>query len=168
MQLNKTLLAAMVSLGMVSAAQASSGKIDFEGEVVDSACSVEAGDLLQSINFGALSQSSLNGGGMSAPEDINIILKNCDTTTLKNATITFGGATGHGDTFGVSGVDNVGVLLQHGGTTIKPGESVDRALIPGDNTLSFQAMAMGDADGTLKPVGTGKFSGTADFKIDYN
>ncbi len=167
MQLNKTLLAAMVSLGMVSAAQASSGKIDFEGEVVNSACSVEAGDLLQSVNFGALSQSSLNGGGMSTPEDIDITLKNCDTTTLKNATITFGGASGHGDTFGVTGVNNVGILLQHSGTTIKPGGSFNRALIPGDNTLHFQAIAMGDADGATKPVGTGKFSGIADFKIDY-
>lgn len=167
MKLNKALLAAAISLGMISAAQATSGKVDFTGTVVDTPCSIEAGDLVQSINFGAISQSTLNDGGTSQPENFSIAIKGCDNTTLDTAEITFGGAAGHGDTFGVSGVDNIGILVQHAGKAVKPGSSVERSLIPGDNTLSFEAMVMGDADGTAKPVGTGTFHSTADFTIAY-
>lgn len=166
MNFNKVLLAAAISLGMASTAQAATGTITFNGEVQNTPCSISAGNLHQSVDFGILSQAALNGGGKSNPEAFEIKLTGCDTTTQKAANVTFNGNAGHGDTFGVTGVANVGVLINYGGTVIKPGDAMSQNIFDGDNTIGFQAEVMGDA-ATANPVGTGTFQGVANFQITY-
>ncbi|MFP2504989.1 fimbrial protein [Buttiauxella gaviniae] len=167
MKLNKVLLAMAAAVCITSTAQASTGQFTFTGTVEDTPCSIKAGELDQTFDFGTLSQSSLSGGGTSQAETVDIELTGCDTTTKKTARFAFTGPAGHGDTFAASGVNNLGILLSLNQTTISPGSTINHALHNGDNFLRFNAVAMGDPDGTTKPVGTGNFNSVAQFTITY-
>lgn len=167
MKLAKVLLAASVSLGLATAAQAEQGKIEFKGTVLESACVIDSGDLNQQIDFQEIPQSRLNLGGKSDTQDFQIKLKNCDNSTMKNVDIAFSGNGGFGDTFGVTGVDNLGVIIAQNGQAIAPGGSISNTLLQGDNTFDFQTYVMGDP-AVGNDVTTGDFTSIANFVITYS
>lgn len=168
MKVKSIFLTAFISAGTVFPAVASSGgQITFEGQVVDTPCSIDAGDLDQNVDFGIVAKSTLNKGGQTPAKSFKITLLGCEFTTAASASTTFNGQPGHGDTFGVSGqAKNIGIVLASNGKRIAPGTSVIQDLMPGDNSLNFQAMVEADPN-PLKPVVVGDFTSVANFTISY-
>jgi type 1 fimbria pilin len=169
MTFKKVVLAAAISLGMASTAQAAStnGSINFDGEVQAVPCAISSSDLNKAVTFGTLSQAQLTNGGSSAPKTFDIALLGCDSPTAITANIAFNGTSGFGDTFGVTGVSNIGVLLSSGGTVITPGSSIPKGIFNGDNVIGFEAQVLG-APTAVGAVGTGTFTSTANFSITYS
>ncbi|EFG8315803.1 fimbrial protein [Escherichia coli] len=149
-----------------NAAGPSSGKINFNGTVVDSPCNISGSSADQSIDLGLVSKSILNSGGTSVPKDINITLENCDTTTLGKAKITFSGNTDGADTLLASGTaQNVGIKINGYGKDVKFGSETDAIqIVDGSNTLHFTAWAVKSAGGN---VSEGNFSAVSNFNISY-
>lgn len=170
--MKKSFLATGLILGMVSMAQASNGKITFDGTIRDTACSISAADLDQTVSFGDIAKSLVNAGGRTAPQTFTIELKSCSKGTLSNIRTTLNGpAAGTGNlasAFGVSGVRNAGILIEQNGTTVTPNTTVSQPLQDGDNTISFQASVIGNsATGAGNEVTEGTFTSVVNFNIAY-
>lgn len=161
-------LSVIMSAGTVfPAVAASGGQITFEGLVLETPCSIDAGDLDQKVDFGIISKSQVNLGGQTPAKVFSIKLMDCEFATAGTATTTFNGQAGHDDTFGVSGqAKNVGVVLVSNGKRIAPGSNIQQPVQAGNNTLNFQAFVEGDPD-TTKAVEVGDFTSVANFTIAY-
>lgn len=84
MKLNKIMMAVVLSLSAVSAAQAADGNITFTGSIIDAPCSISADSLDQTIELGAISKAALSANantGESTPRPVKISLENCVVTT---------------------------------------------------------------------------------------
>lgn len=178
MSMKKVVLALAVSSAMAMTAQAAnqgSGKINFEGEVIDAACSIDANSLKQTVPLGSVAKVQLAKGGKSTPVDFSIQLHNCDITSGKTATVSFNGVTGDAaegldKAFAVSGpaAGAMGVVITDaGGNVVVPGDKSGAfTLNDGDNLLNFKAYMQG-ASTASKAVAPGKFTATADFVMAY-
>ncbi|MEB8258295.1 type 1 fimbrial protein [Enterobacter asburiae] len=166
-------MASGLGMGAAHAADNGHGKITFTGTIIDAACSIDASSIDQTKELGAISMKQLSGGGQSSPINFNIQLHDCDTTTAKNATVTFNGVAGDGAA-GLDGAlavtgqgSGVGVVITDmGKNVIKPNvASPDIALNDGDNELQFQAYVQGSSvAGAVIP---GAFTSVANFVMDY-
>ncbi len=78
---------AVVSFGVNAAPTTpqGQGRVTFNGTVVDAPCSISQKSADQSIDFGQLSKSFLQAGGVSKPMNLDIELVNCDITSFKGA-----------------------------------------------------------------------------------
>lgn len=76
---------AVVSFGVNAAPTTpqGQGRVTFNGTVVDAPCSISQKSADQSIDFGQLSKSFLQAGGVSKPMNLDIELVNCDITSFK-------------------------------------------------------------------------------------
>lgn len=76
---------AVVSFGVNAALTTpqGQGRVTFNGTVVDAPCSISQKSADQSIDFGQLSKSFLQAGGVSKPMNLDIELVNCDITSFK-------------------------------------------------------------------------------------
>ncbi|WP_336777675.1 fimbrial protein [Pantoea sp. USHLN256] len=165
--MTKSVLALSLILGMTSFAQAATGTITFDGTIRDTACSIDAENLDQSVSFGLIAKSLINQGGRSAPENFSIKLKSCSKGTLDEVQTTLRGAAGSvADTFGVTGVNNAGIQIVHNGAVVKPNAAVKQALNNGDNVIDFQARVIGNT-GPGNDVTEGTFVSTVTFDIAY-
>ncbi|WP_148872413.1 fimbrial protein, partial [Serratia marcescens] len=128
--MKKSILAVGLVLGLNTIAHASSnGVIEFNGTIRDTACSIEAAELDQTVSFGDIAKSAINGGGTTPPVNIEIKLRSCSSSTLNSIQTTLtGAAAGFSDAFGVSGVTNAGILIQRNGVTIVPSDSFTQPL----------------------------------------
>ena len=166
MKLNKILLAGLLSLGGMTAANAN-GVINFQGQVVDTPCSIGGGSGVINVDFGTVSLGVLTPGQSSSAQTFDIQLDNCAVTTALDAEITFQGAAGHGDTFATAGTaQNIGIEINGGSGVIAPGGKDVRALVAGNNTLSYTAAVVADSD-ALNPVAAGDFTAVANYTIAY-
>ncbi|WP_413507112.1 fimbrial protein [Serratia proteamaculans] len=168
MKLNKIVLAGAVFFGITAGANATTGSITFKGQVMDTACSIDASDLKQEVDFGVISKSQLAAGGSTVTQPVEITLIGCSTGALNTASIEFNGGKGPNDTFGVSGqAQNIGVALLNNGTKIAPGTAYEHKLAAGNNTISLQAAVEGANDDTANPVVAGDFTSVANFIVSY-
>lgn len=178
MSMKKVVLALAVSSAMAMTAQAANqggGTVDFNGEVIDAACSIDANSLKQTVELGSVAKVQLAKGGKSTPVDFTIQLHNCDITDKTTTKVTFNGvaggagADGLDKTFGVSGpaTGAMGVVVTDaGGNVIAPGGASSAfTLNEGDNTLNFKAYMQGAT--TADTVAPGVFTATANFLMDY-
>ena len=173
MKLNKIMLAAVMTLGTISMANAANqgnGSVTFTGSITDAPCSIEPGSLDQTVKLGDIASVQLKKGGKSTPQDILIKLVGCDVSTAKNVTTTFTGAesettpgllamkgSARGASIAINDVD--GKLLPLGEKS-KPQEVED-----GQVTLRFSAYLQGDS--ASESVTPGEFSSVADFTLAY-
>lgn len=76
---------AVVSFGVNAALTTpqGQGRVTFNGTVVDAPCSISQKSADQSIDFGQLSKSFLQAGGVSKPMNLDIELVNCDITSFE-------------------------------------------------------------------------------------
>lgn len=156
-----------MTFGAVSAANASSGTVNFEGQIVDTPCSIQPGSDNQQVDFGTIALGSLNPGDTSAGQNFDIQLTGCDATTINTAEITFTGAAGHGDTFGVQGsAKNIGILITGAQGTIAPGGTDTRTLVNGNNVWTYVAAVAADTVAT-NLVTAGNFTSVANYTIAY-
>ncbi|HCD7748834.1 fimbrial protein [Serratia marcescens] len=173
MKLNKIMLAAAVTLGAVSMANAANqgtGTVTFKGSIIDAPCSIEPGSLDQTVKLGDIASAQLKNGGKSTPQDITIKLVGCDVETAKTVTTTFSGTesdavagllamkgSARGASIAINDID--GKLLPLGkaskGQTIEDGQA----------TLRFSAHLQGN--GASAAIVPGEFNSVADFKLAY-
>lgn len=179
MYMKKTLLAAVIVFGSVSLAQAAapdqgSGRITFQGSIIDAPCSIKPDSATQTVQLGQISNVALKNGGKSEPRSFKIELEGCDfekSDGKNKVSVSFNGTESAGipNMLGISGsASGASVVITDGaGTPLKLGEaSKAQALLEGDNSLQFSAYLQGDgASATIVP---GKFQAWADFKLAYN
>lgn len=166
---------AVAMAGLASqSAFAYDGEINFNGEVVDTPCSIAPASQKITVPLGKVTKSTFTAAGTkSTPAKFSIDLLGCGATA-KGAAITFTGtadATVKDDLrVGVGGVDGsyatgVAVELQDSaGTKIPLGTaSGNYTLVPGDNSLKFQAAYVS----TGPAVTVGQANATAQFTVAY-
>lgn len=172
MKINKIAMTTVMMLGLgvfgAQAADMGAGTVAFTGAVVDAPCNIAQDSVDQTVPFGLISKSFLNDNQEIA-KNFSIKLEQCDTATLKNASITFFGPNnGTGAELAMTGqAKNVAVRLgTAGGDEVTLGTEVNSPIQDNVNTLRFVAyakMAAGQA-----AVTEGEFSGIADFRMAYN
>jgi type 1 fimbria pilin len=173
MKLNKTILAMGLVLGfssMANAADQGQGTVTFNGSIIDAPCSIAPGSDTQTVEMGQISNVELQNGGKSFARYFDIKLENCDTTTLKTVTTTFGGmeSAAVAGLLGITGsAEGAGIAIVDGsGSVITLGQPTgEQALVNGNNTLAFSAYLQGST--TPDAIKPGSFSGVADFTLAY-
>ncbi|WP_455428397.1 fimbrial protein [Dryocola sp. LX212] len=152
----------------------SGGTINFEGQVVDAACSVSAGSANQTVTMGQVRSAKLDTVGATSGQKtaFTIDLEDCDTTVSQNAAVTFTGqedSTQPGvlaNTAGSGAATNVALQLYgpDGNTLDLTQESSAVTLIDGSNSLPFSVDYVATADG----VTAGNVAATATFSLHYS
>ncbi|ALQ84035.1 hypothetical protein AQD72_06080 [Klebsiella pneumoniae] len=146
------------------------GRVNMQGAIIDTACTISFGNQKQTIDMGMLSLSDLVHHGTSRSWFFSIKLTNCmsgynKADSLKKFNVTFDGER-DGKSFGIKG-DATGVALQiidtHG-HVIEPGKSmplIDSS--PEYNQLDYAIRLITDRQ-TLK---SGIFWSHIKFRLDY-
>lgn len=165
----------LVSVSAMAIITGNSGKVTFQGEVVDSPCNLAPGQdgTDVKVDFGQLSMSQLNKG-VKTSEQFVLKLENCaltdmtnpDNPVIKTAEMTFVSTD-------VDATNSA--LLKTQGTATGLGIGINgytfgtaaplKGLVDGNNDLRFTATAQQLASGTN--VTAGDFMAITDFKIDY-
>jgi len=176
MNMKKVVLAVAMASAMVSGVQAKDlghGEVKFTGSIIDAPCSIDGASGDQTVVLGQIAAHQMEKGGKSTPVPFYIQLHDCDTTTAKNATVTFTGAANPdstlSDTFATVGqAKNVGVAVTGpDGQVIKPNDKSGKiALVDGDNKLAFSAYVQGSTTSGAVAL-PGAFSATTKFMMDY-
>lgn len=157
--------------GANAASDQGSGTVTFTGSIIDAPCSITPDTVDQTVNLGEVSKAALEAtNGTSTPQNFEIKLQQCDTTTLKTVSATFTGAaaTGNPDNLGITGTaSGASIVLTDGaGTPVKLGSATAaQTLADGDNILNFSAYL--EADGASATVVPGDFSSVASFTLSY-
>ncbi|WP_369308855.1 fimbrial protein [Providencia rettgeri] len=174
MKLNK--LALVFGLGMAVAAGSASanqgtGKVTFEGSIIDAPCSIKNTDLSGSdaVKIGAISTVLLNAGKSSTPRSFKIELEDCDISTLSSVSTTFTGIPSpiKAGSLAINGTaKNAAIVITDaGGNQIKLGDkSTPQNLNSGVNTLEYYAYLQGDSANAAVP---GEFTAVATFALSY-
>lgn len=166
-------------LAVVSSASAADGTINFKGNIIDSACTVDldgAGATTTDVMMGNVSKSTFTGvgstaGGSASATKFTIQLKDCPETLTK-ALVKFDGIAYAGDNTVLALTDETGVATGVGiqlsdskGVLPLFTESTAYTLDPdaGTNTLEFYARYIQKAD-TVK---AGSANSVATFTINY-
>lgn len=168
-------LAAIAFAGVLSqGAFAADGTINFNGQIVDTPCSISPASQNMTVPLGNVARDYFTALGKKAtPAKFNIELLNCGATA-KGATVTFTGTPdanvtddlriGVGE---VAGAAATGVAIELGdsaGTKIGLGsESGEYTLVVGDNPLKFQAVYVQ----TLAAVTVGTANAVSQFTVNY-
>ena len=171
----KTAMASMfllaASASAVQAAGAGTGQITFQGEILDSACSISPGSIDQTVSLGQVAKSQLATGGMAPPQAFEIELTGCSLTGLTDKTVTakFTGAESAAvpGALGIVGTaKGAGIMLVDGtGTAVTLGSSTKvQTIQAGDNTMLFGAYLKGQATGAITP---GEFTSVTNFALEY-
>ncbi|WP_245167731.1 fimbrial protein, partial [Enterobacter genomosp. S] len=79
-RLVRNVLVATVVTGISFAAQAADGKVNFTGNILDTACTVSTGTATQTVDLGQIPRSSFSAkGDVAAATRFTIVLDNCPT-----------------------------------------------------------------------------------------
>lgn len=175
MKLNKIAMAAAftAALGSVSVfADTTTGQIEFQGELVNTACGLAPGSSPVSVDFGQIPVSALANGAHAGNVHQNIELQHCDTTVAQTAEVTytptsvnptdaslaaFTSGTASGAGIGLRDSASQDVVW---GTATTPVQLVD-----GANAIPFVAYVK--AESTSATVTAGSFQSTVNFEIAY-
>jgi len=181
MKLNKILMSVGAALIFTSTASfaapadlsPTTGKIQFDGTLVNSACGLAAGQSPLQVSFGEIPISSLKDGKrVPIKEQQEIKLQNCDLTLAQHATITYQpntvSPTDDSLAAMVSGTaKGAGIgLTDNANRDVKWGQaSAQLTLQDGETVVPFYAYLKADsASGTVVP---GTFTSQISFKIEY-
>ncbi|HCO1202814.1 TPA: P fimbria major subunit PapA, partial [Escherichia coli] len=168
---------AVVSFGVNAAPTTpqGQGRVTFNGTVVDAPCSISQKSADQSIDFGQLSKSFLQAGGVSKPMNLDIELVNCDITSFKGVggapaakkgtvKLAFSGprVSGHNEELDTSGETGTAIVVQAAGKNVSfDGTEGDaNTLKDGDNVLHYTAIVKKSSANNAQ-VTEGAFSAVA-------
>lgn len=173
---------AVVSFGVNAALTTpqGQGRVTFNGTVVDAPCSISQKSADQSIDFGQLSKSFLQAGGVSKPMNLDIELVNCDITSFKGGRslgskkgtvkLAFSGprVSGHNEELDTSGGTGTAIVVQAAGKNVSfDGTEGDaNTLKDGDNVLHYTAIVKKSSANNTQ-VTEGAFSAVATFNLSY-
>ncbi|MGL4958400.1 MAG: fimbrial protein [Plesiomonas sp.] len=146
------------------------GKVNMQGEIISTACSISVESVDQTINMGVTSISDIVRNGQSSRQPFSIRLVNCvlekpNGDDWKSFQITFDGNV-ENKSFGVYGSTS-GVALKitdYIGNVATPGIPMPLTeLLHESNTLDYSMILVSDGH-RLAP---GSYSSSIRFKIDY-
>lgn len=175
MKTNKVVIAAAFTAVLGSAsvlADTTNGQIEFQGELVNTACGLSTNSSPVSVDFGQVPVSALTQGGRAGSTTKNIELQHCDTTVATSAVVSYnptspnpkdntlaaftsGSASGAG--IGLRDSANQDVVWGQGTAAVR--------LVNGTTTIPFVAYLK--ADNKEKTVTAGAFQSTINFQIAY-
>lgn len=180
MKANKILVAmgvgSMLLCGTAFAAgNTGSGKVTFNGEIINAPCSVAPESVDQVVEMGQISTKELANGGESNSKPFSIKLLNCEISDKEDAVkVTFSGAKDPVDSsllvIGGGDAAGAGIKMTAPGTgaAIVLGEPTAAfGLVNGDNELPFSAVLKGYADQTANPLQAGAFTAVTNFTLSY-
>ncbi len=172
MKLNKIMMAALLTFGAATAVQADqgSGRVTFNGTIIDAPCSVSPDSEDQTVALGQIARSQLENSGSSTPRNFEIRLENCDASTQNTVSATFTGSPSQydADSLGVTGTGGgVSVVLTDGsGAKIVLGTpTAARPFQNGNTNLVFSAFVQGG--GAAATITEGQFTAVTDFTLAY-
>ena len=175
MKLNTFVKMSVLAAGMVAAmgANAADGSLSVSGQIIASACQVDAASISAPINMGTLVPAGFpTVGSISQKKDINVVLTACP---LSQAGVMLT-ATGSADAVNNellalnsdSAATGLGIALYNMDGSLIPmnSPSAAAAIDPttGGATIALQAAAMSTAD----TVSSGAFTATTNFTLSYN
>ncbi|MDY0923352.1 fimbrial protein [Leclercia sp. CFBP8987] len=167
-------IVATAALSM-SNAFAAAGTVNFNGEILDAACTVDVGSQNQTVELGKYNKSEFAAAGdVSAATKFDIVLKDCPAT-VTSASVRFDGTPDAADS-SLLAVDS-SVAGAATGVAINL-MTADKAQLPlhgsngysytlteaADNTLDFYAQYKSTADA----VTAGPANSVANFSVVYN
>ena len=157
----------------VAADSAGSGKVTFNGEIINAPCSVDSDSVNQIVEMDQISIKELVKGGESDPKNFSIKLLNCEVTPDDDAIkVTFSGSQDPNDaSLLVIGGQAAGAgikMIAPGGATVVLGQpTAAYTLSNGDNELPFTAVLKGYADQKDNPLRAGAFTAVTNFTLSY-
>ncbi|MFA1284708.1 fimbrial protein [Citrobacter telavivensis] len=176
--MKKNIIAAAVAVTAVlsvSNAFAISGTVNFNGEILDAACTVDVGSQNQTVELGRYNKSEFTtSGDVTAATKFDIVLKNCPAT-VTSASVRFDGtpdATNSSllaiDSSVAGAATGVAINLMTADKADLPLHGSNGYSYPltsaVDNTLDFYAQYKSTADS----VTAGPANSVANFSIVYN
>lgn len=160
-------------LMLSSAAFASDGTVNFTGEIIDSACTIDIGaNNTMTVDLGKVAKTAFSGAGSTASAtEFDLKVKDCPAT-VTTAVVKFDGANYSGDnsvlalTAETGAATGVAIQLKDGAQKVLPlfTASSSYALKAGDNTLPMYASYIQKET----TVAAGKANSTAQFTLNYN
>lgn len=163
---------AVITFITSNVAYAADGTINFTGNILDTACTVNTSTSTQTVNLGDIARSTFSSAGsVASPTAFNIILENCPAS-VNSASVRFGGTTNPDNSSLLSlssgqTATGVGVALFEGdGSTQIPLSTPSNQIVldpAAANTLKFVAKYMA----TSNTVTAGSANATTDFTITY-
>lgn len=172
-QLHALALLSVISGAAVSTANAADGTIQFNGEIIDAACTVSPSSASQIVTLGQVSDKAFAADGDTAGATaFQIDLTSCPAT-VTSATVKFDGTAYQGDnstlelTQGAGVATGVGIQIRNADNSVlplfTPSQSITLAQT-GTNTLKFNAAYVAKA----ATVTAGPANATATFSVVYN
>ncbi|HBC5036896.1 TPA: type 1 fimbrial protein [Escherichia coli] len=155
------------------AANQGQGVVNFKGTVIDAPCGIDPDSADQTINFGQISKTHLNAGGISVKKDLDIKLVNCDATEIgkpaNGVKVSFTGTTinGRNQELGTAGDTGTAIVVSaaNGSLVSFDGTAGSATKVKeGDNTLRYSTWVKKATGGTLKEGG---FTAVANFNLAY-
>lgn len=153
-----------------ASALAGSGRVNMQGSIIDTACSISVDSREQSIDMGVIPLSDIIRDGQGYSKSFSINLINCvlerpGKEDWKHFQVTFDGDP-EGDLFGVRGVaSGVGLQISDNmGNIASPGKVLPFVdIIPGSMQLNYSLRLVAN-NHALKP---GDYYSSIRFKMDY-
>lgn len=175
--MKKTLICSFVlsSVFFASAASANfGGRINFEGDVVNGTCAVDANSVNQTIQLGQVRSSAFTAvGQVAGAVPFSIQLNDCDTTNANNAMVGFIGNAAASDpnaltvSGGAGAATGIGIYISDRSSTVLTPDgtaSTPVMLQNGKNVLPFHAQYVSVAAN----VTPGTANATTTFHMTYN
>ncbi|WP_312983064.1 fimbrial protein [Atlantibacter sp.] len=159
------------SLTMSNMVNAADGTIKFKGNIVDSACSVDAASADQTVTLGTVAASSFAAAGdTSTAQKFDIKLTECPEGTVA---VVFGGTAATADLLKLdAGMTATGVAVRinnsDDGTQIKVNDtaSAKRVTVAADGSATLNYV--GQYQATAEKVTAGTADATSQFTVLYN
>lgn len=176
MKMNKVAMAvaftAALSSMSVLAADTTTGKIEFQGELVNTACGLAPNSSPVIVDFGQVPVSALAGGNHAGNVHKNIELQHCDTTVATTAVVTYNptsvnptDATLAAFTSGTASGAGIGLRDSASQDVVWGQATTAVQLVNGTNTIPFVAYLKEESAGAT--VTAGSFQSTVNFEIAY-
>lgn len=170
-----TLILTSIILGfqLVNTANAADGTIQFTGNILDTACTVNTESQNQTVNLGNVSTSAFpSAGATAAPARFTIKLSDCPSS-VANASVRFDGSPDTTNSH-ILALDsgqtakNVGIAIyeQNSSTLIPLATDSQKVALTADTTNELTYIAKFYA--TAYPVTAGTANATTSFTIIYN
>lgn len=176
MKISTLAIASILAFGVTAAnaADQGSGKVTFNGSIIDAPCSIAADSLDQAVSLGAIATAALENGGTSTEVPFHINLQGCVITagTKDKLSVTFTGMQSPYDQYSLGllgGAAGASIeLLTTNLQQVKLGEAtapITLNPLVTNPTLTFNARLKGSTTpGELVP---GAFSVPANFVLAY-
>ena len=179
MKLNKIVVAAVLASGFASFAATAAytgtptnGKIEFTGELVNSACGLSEESSPVKVNFFQIPVTNLKNGERAGNVKKDIVLQGCDTTVAQTATVTYTPSTVNPNdptlaafTSGTASGAGIGLRDNASQDVVWGTPTASINLTNGQTMIPFVAYLK--ADNASSAVTPGSFDSTINFQIDY-